>query len=183
MAGEARQLLAGLHHRLGAKRVVAEGIVHVGEHEVLPHENAELVADAVEIVRLVDHRPGDAQHVRARIAHLLERGAQLARARAQPEDVERRPARAAAEDALAVHHEFDRPVAGERIAAAHLDPPEAEGSAIDRRPLATDAELDLARVPRWRAVRMRPPEGDAGYRDVAADRDRALRAAALDRER
>ena len=57
-------------------------IVHVREHEVLPDEDPELVAEIVKRVGLVDHRAADAHHVHAGVAQQLERGAILSGGRA-----------------------------------------------------------------------------------------------------
>jgi hypothetical protein len=51
----------GMHMR--HKRLVIPGIVEIGEHEVLPDEQAELVAELEEIRRLVSHGAADADHV------------------------------------------------------------------------------------------------------------------------
>ena len=53
---------------LRANAASSDRVVHVGEHEVLPDEDAELVAGVVERVGLVDHGAADAQHVHAGVA-------------------------------------------------------------------------------------------------------------------
>jgi hypothetical protein len=64
--------LDGLHERR-----IGLGIVEVREHEVLPDENAELVAEVMEGRRLVRAGAGNPQHVEPTGADQLERGSQI----------------------------------------------------------------------------------------------------------
>lgn len=62
VAAEAAVLLA--HLRVdGAQEGLAHGVHGAGEHEVLPHHDAQLVGELVEHVRLVHAAAPDAQHV------------------------------------------------------------------------------------------------------------------------
>ena len=81
-----------------AKRRHGERVVHVGEHQVLPDEEAQLVAEVVERRRLVDGRAGDADQVQPGIAQSAERLAEVLVGN-------RRPHGAAGEDRHAVHLE------------------------------------------------------------------------------
>ena len=76
-AAQRAQHFVGLARNALAKRLVCERIVEVGEHEVLPHEDPELVAHVVEHARLVRTGAGQAQHVHTGLAHLHERRPQL----------------------------------------------------------------------------------------------------------
>ena len=51
-----------------AELLVVDRVVQVGEHEVLPDEDPELVAEVVEVGRLVGAGAGDADHVHPRVA-------------------------------------------------------------------------------------------------------------------
>ena len=77
MRGEARHLVRRFGFDLRAELGIPDRVVHVREHEVLPNQEAQLVAERVEVVALVGHRAADAHHVRAGIAQLGEGAAQL----------------------------------------------------------------------------------------------------------
>src|SRR5205823_9482673 len=109
------------------------------------------------------HGAADADHVRAAVAQQLERAAQLARIAAQPKDVERGPARTAAEDRHAVHDEAHAAALG-----VGTDIAEADAPAVHDDPLAVRAQLQLARFEMRRAVRMRPPRRNVDL-DAALD--------------
>ena len=83
--------------------VVLPRIVHAREHQVLPHEEAELVADVVEVLGFVGHRAADADHVHAGIREQTQGVAMLERLGRESCDVQGRPADAATEDRGAVH--------------------------------------------------------------------------------
>ena len=76
VAGGPLTLGAGLALDGVAKGRIGDGIVKVGEEEVLPHEHAELVAEVPESRRLGEGGTGDAHKVEARGDHLLEDGFQ-----------------------------------------------------------------------------------------------------------
>ena len=137
-------------------------IVHVGEHEVLPHQNAELVAEIVEGVGLVDHRAADADHVHAGVAQLLERGAIVggsAPRRARSSGVQQTPRQntgdAIDDQAEAVRHR-------------RRDRPRGSGSRrgrdrwFRRRRRRHDRQPHV--VQRLRAMRVRPPAFGAAAR-------------------
>ena len=161
---QAPQLELDLALDLLAKPGVCDRVVHVGEHEVLPHEDAELVAQAIELVGFVDHGPADPKHVEAGVAGERERLAQLHRVAAQGEEVGGGPARAAREDREPVHDEAD--LATGRVEGDIL---EANVAAVDRVPFAVDRQLDAAGVKRRRAMGVGKPERRIGDRDVALD--------------
>src|SRR5262249_23106281 len=56
----APQELPRFRQRSGSERFVGGRVVHVGDHVVLPHQDAQLIAQLVEIIRLVNHRAADA---------------------------------------------------------------------------------------------------------------------------
>ncbi len=78
-------------------------IVKIGHHRVLPDENAHLIASPVEFRRLVQHRAAQAQHVQAGALHQAEVSEVVGIRRLQIDDIDRGPARAAAEDPHVVH--------------------------------------------------------------------------------
>ena len=81
----ARQELAGFRLDAGAESRVRSRVVEIREGEVLPHHQAEFVAQRVEGIRLVTHRPADADGVHAGFARLgQQRQERLAGARQGP---------------------------------------------------------------------------------------------------
>ena len=144
---QARQQLARLVDGAGDEGGVILRIVHVGEHEVLPHEDAELVAQIVEVVALVDHGAADAQNVHAGLSRLRQRRGVRGPIGAERERVERRPAGAATEDGHAVDAQLELVVAD--------DLAQADRTELDSSTDVTDLEAHL--VARRLAVRVRPP--------------------------
>ena len=122
-----KQLTRLVCHRM-QERLVRRRVVHVGEHEVLPDENAELIAEIVEGVGLVDHRPADAQHVHAGVSQAFERDAIVVGASIEPSQIERSPAGAATEHREAVHDEAETLAIGVTI---DFKRPEADASEIE----------------------------------------------------
>ena len=102
MAADAMQLFGDFAPALRREPLVGDREVHVREHALLPHENAELVADVVERVVLVHHRTADANHVHTRVARERERSTVLISRAGELHNVDRCPACAARENALAV---------------------------------------------------------------------------------
>ena len=123
----------------GANAGSARRIVHVGEHEVLPDENAELVAQIVEGVGLVHHGAADAQHVHARVSQALERGTVAGEVGIETGEVEWSPAHAAAEHGDAIDDEAEPFAFG---AAIHLQGPEPHPPEIDDRRLRRWHSID-----------------------------------------
>ncbi len=98
---ELRELAA--EQRLGGRKVsVAFRIAHVGEHEVLPQQDAAGVAQIEEGVAFVNHGAADTQHVHASRENLPEGGLQLLRGSfsggVEADRIRRCPARTAAEN-------------------------------------------------------------------------------------
>ncbi len=83
--------------------LVASGIVEIGEHEVLPDKNAELVAKLEELRRLVSHRAADADHVHTGAGGKAQKGLVVRARTRQANDIGRRPDSTAAEDGLAIY--------------------------------------------------------------------------------
>src|SRR6185369_13785365 len=81
---------------------VVEGIVQAREHQVLPDQDPELVAQLVERDLLVRPEAGQANHVHARGTEALERLAKVHVRRAQAHDVERGPQAPTGEDGNAI---------------------------------------------------------------------------------
>jgi len=72
-AVQPRKLLAGFLCDGLDEGAVLLGVVHVGEHEILPQQDAVGIAQVEEVVALVDHHAADAQHVHSGRAHLGQR--------------------------------------------------------------------------------------------------------------
>ncbi len=151
--------------------VVGERVVHAREHEVLPDQDAQLVAQVVERVLLVGADAGHAQHVHARVADGEDGRPQVVDRRREPDDVERGPQRAPGEDRHAVD------VQGQAVALDVVvrgrpggDLAEADAAGVDDRPgcrtvRSVDDEPDV--VGRRVAVGVRPPALDRGHADGA----------------
>src|SRR6266850_1563319 len=75
------------------------------EHEVLPHHDAEFVADIVEVIGFVVAAAPIPDHVHVSIARRLENLAMLSRSDAGGETVERNDVSAFGEYRNAIHHE------------------------------------------------------------------------------
>ena len=101
--GQVAQRPSHLGHRRGGKGRVPRGVVHAGEHQVLPDHQAQLIAQVMERLVLVMRDARHAQHVQPGVA----RQAQLRRHRipaaAQADQVRRQPRCTAAEHRHAVH--------------------------------------------------------------------------------
>ncbi len=158
----AGEKLSGFAADGGRELGIVGGIVEVGEHEVLPHEDAELVAQLVEALILVDRRSRHAQHVHAGVAGELQPGPEGCGASGKRRDVCRRPHGAAAENRFAIEREAETASVG---AAIDLDAAEARSAEIDRRGADADADFVQCR----RAVRVRPPGGDIRQRQCCGE--------------
>ena len=150
MAPRAIQELRGLGLDAGAKRWIGDRVVHVGEHEIVPDKNSQLVAEREKILALVDHRAADADHVHVRIARLLQPRTHRRPIAGQRHEIRRAPAGTTREDRLTVHDQrktlaVDASIDRER---SETDLPEIDLDAID---------FDTDPVKRRRVVRMRPP--------------------------
>ena len=151
-------------HGSGEPRIVG-GIVHVGKHEILPDQDPQLVAAVVEGVRFVHHRAADADHVHPRDSCLPQRGPILGGLGAESREIERGPARAAAEHRNSVQAERE-PL----TVAAALDLDRAETDSAERKlhRAAIDPEGQMGRIERLRAVGVGPPPLHARNSDLAA---------------
>ena len=151
----ARRLLRHLGAHAGEEGLVVPGVVHAGEHELLPHQHAERIAGVEEGIALVNHGAADTQHVHAGIAGLLHGREQRFGAAREGHHLERCPAGAAAEDGHAVDLQTEAACGGVGVEA-----PEAEGAQALRgrawriTPLRDEAGL----VERGFAVGMGPPQ-------------------------
>ena len=154
--------LAGLGLHLGAEVFVVEWIVHVGEHEVLPDHDPQLVARPVERRVGVDHGPAHADHVAPGIPQALQDGPDRLLGAVQLGRRGRRPARPSAENLLPIDA-----VADVSIALLHLQPAEPDGPQRQSDGSPAALRLEHAHEEVLSAVGVRPPEGEA--------RERALR--------
>ena len=139
------------------ERVVRRRIVHAGEHEVLPDQDAELVAQVVEEVGLVDHRAADADHVDAGVAQTLERGAIATGIRIESGDIQRSPADTAAEHWNAVDAYAETLAVGVTV---DLQGAETYPAKIDLDSACIRIERHSHRKQRLPAMCMRPPALD-----------------------
>ena len=130
------------------ERLVVPGIVHAGEHEVLPDQDAQLVAEVVKAIGLVRHRAADAHHVHPRIAQLLERSAIRGRIGGEGREVQWRPAGTAAEHRNAIDDEAEALAVG---VAVDVDGAEAHAAEVDGFRIVTvqkQSRIVAAAVPR-----------------------------------
>ena len=131
------------------------------EHQVLPYEEAELVADVVEVLAFVGHRAADADHVHAGIREQTQGGAIVRRIGRESCDVQGRPADAATENRGAVDGQSE-PVAVGR--AVEIDRAESDAPEIYR-----FVELpfqECVHVIEWlRTMRVGPPALRRGNAD------------------
>ena len=147
--------------------VVDERVVHARVHEVLPDQDAQLVAQVVERVLLVGTDARDPQHVHACVTDGEDGRPQLVDRRRESDDVQRRPQRPTDED----RHPVD--VQGQSIPIDVVvlvrpggDLAEADAAGVDDRPWlvrpvrSVDDEPDA--VGRRVAVGVRPPPFDRG---------------------
>ncbi len=158
-----------------SERVVGERVIEVREQQVLPDEDPQLVAQIVELGRLVEAGAGDAEHVHAGVAHQLQRRPQVRARCREPDRIDRGPDRAADEDRHAA--DVDRePVALDVVIRARSggQRPEADAPAIDgRRGVATPDRQPHGMQVRL-AVGVRPPRGHPRDDQLALDGDRAV---------
>ncbi len=120
--------LPRFHVDQGAKLGVGSRIVEIREGEILPDEQAQLVAERVERVALVAHRAADADHVEAGVRRQRQqRQVGLAR-EGQGDEIGGRPAGAAAEHRLAVDAQAEALAVG---VAVDLDRPEADVAEVE----------------------------------------------------
>ena len=68
MQCESLQLIRRFGGDVVQEGFVADRVVHVGKHEVLPDEQAEFIAQPIEEIAFVSHRPADTQQVGPGIA-------------------------------------------------------------------------------------------------------------------
>lgn len=150
-------LLGDLLADVGEEGRVAERIDAAGEHEVLPDQDPQPVAQVVEGLDLVVAAAPDADHVVVGGRRRAQESLQLGGRDAPGEGVGRDPVAALREDGDAVDDE------GERLApdvgfAPQLERPEAD---LERpgleRPLTVD-QLDLDPIERLPAQAVRPPQ-------------------------
>ena len=115
------------------ERLLDEGVVHAREHQLLPDEDPELVAELVERVLLVGPEPGQPDHVHAGCPDRLQGGPELRMGRDEVDAVERRPERPAGKDGDAVDVD-EQPVALDVVIRPRSgrDRPEADPSEVDR---------------------------------------------------
>ena len=134
-------------------------------HEILPHENAALVAPVVERIGLVDAAAPDAHQVAVRLFGERERFADPRRLAAR-DRVRRHPVRAADVDRLAVHaeEELAGPVRAEIVVALQLHRAEADAPHVARERLARRRidHFDRRVVEGLAARAGGPPEVEAG---------------------
>ena len=127
-------------------------IIHVGEHEIVPEQDAVRIAPVEEGVALVDHGSADAKHVHSARDDLGERSVECGGARVERDGVERRPTGAAAEDGHVVHAN------GEVVGLGRQrDGAKADVTQVDVGGTARVADAESRRVERRGAVRVREP--------------------------
>ena len=172
VAAEPRDLRPRLQLDLLGQRRLRVG--RAREHEVLPHEQPDAVAEVVEEVVLVDPAAPDAQHVHVRVARggdqlLVAVGLHRAHERVRGD-----PVRAAREDPDAVEHEAEEARARllgvgplVELERAHADPALARVDLV-----AVGEQRDAEVVQRRLAEVVRPPQRRVGEREVGGRRGR-----------
>ncbi len=149
-----------LRHR-SDKRGIGGGIVEIGEGEVLPDQQAELVAERVKGAAFVAHGGADADHVHAGGDRQIERAAGRRGLEGEGDHVDAAPAGAAAEHGHAVDARRRSPAVG---LAVDRDAAEADGP--QRKALSGVFNRDG--VERRAPMRVRPPGLDVRHDDRAA---------------
>jgi len=168
VASQPPHLIPGLGFHLGGEIRHVLRVRSAGEHEVLPDQDAQRVAQVVEDIVLVDAPAPHAQHVHVRVAggfqqHLVPLGGDRAHER-----IGRDPVGAPGEDRHAVEHEaeearprlrrVDRLVEGDGADAGAPLPRVHDG--------VPGQEVNLQRVERRVAQIMRPPQSRVFDRQV-----------------
>ena len=139
--------------------------VEIGEHEVMPHHDAKLVASLVEGLGLVRHCAADAHHVGARVAEPHECGAHIglrARSPACPSSKNRHP----------VDSEAKASVGGVDFDVSKPNP-----RLMHHRPIDDKFEYRQSR----RAVGMGPPASRLGHSNPTLHQGSAAGLSDLDR--
>lgn len=132
------------------------------EGEVLPHQNAPLVAELVEVGGLVDAPAPDAQQVRPAVDGLLDALPVALPAHSRDEDVVRDPVHTADEHVSPVDPQPEG-VAGGVGGGVDGDRPQSEATGPAIQELLPRQELHLGLVQRLLAVADRPPETRIGH--------------------
>src|ERR1019366_9460011 len=141
------------------------------EHEILPHHDAQFVADVVEVVGLVIAAAPMADHVHVRIPRRLQDLAMLRWSNASREAVEGNHVRAFRENRNSIHDKSETSSPLIRLAAQFERAQSGTqlGTIFDNRFLAlVDGERGIKLIERLRAVPVRIPEVRVG--DTEGDR-------------
>ena len=150
---QSRKLVGRLGLDIGGEVLVLDRVVHVGEHEILPHQDAEFVAEVIEVVALVNHRAADAEHVHARIPSQAQVALDRHAVSLRRQDVADGPAYTSAidRDAVDLHRKA--------VLLWHMKLTEAELATRNDVIFLFEMEVQGAREERLVAVGMRPPQG------------------------
>src|SRR6185437_3190818 len=66
MRGQARELVFRLGVDVRGEIGILDRIIHVGEHEILPYQDAKFITHTIKKIAFIYHGAADPQHVRAR---------------------------------------------------------------------------------------------------------------------
>ena len=163
--GEARDVLAGLGLDLGAQRLLL-GVCRAREREVLPHEQALLVAQVVEVLGLVDPPAPDPQQVHVHRDRLVDPLGVALAGDAVREGIVGDPVGPARPHVLVVDDEREAHAIG---VVVHRDAHRAESDAARggvKNGAVGRGEGDIDVVQRLIAVRARPPQVHGRELDV-----------------
>ena len=139
----------------------------VGKHEILPHHDAELITQGVELICLVIATSPVANHVHVGVARRLKDSAVICRSDAARKAVEWNDIGALGKDGDTVHNEFKRPPPLIEL-AAELNRTEPRLDGAFRGDLVRCADLGSERIEELFAVTSRVPE--PGMPDTAIKR-------------
>ena len=153
--GEAFRDLLGLATAEIDEGGIGVGVVEVGEHQILPDQQTEFVAEFVKHGALVGADTGDADHVRTGLGETAQIGLEARPVARQADHVRRRPYDAAGEDVDPVDAETEVPAIGPAI-----DLDAAEAGTAERNDFGAEHQIDV--VEGGRAVGRREPRGDTG---------------------
>src|SRR2546423_6202298 len=167
MIPQTLDVIRGLRADVVKKGLIAR--IHAArEHELLPQKDAHLVAQLVEVVRLVDASTPHAQHVHVCVARRLDELTVSLPRHARRETVSRNPVRAFCENWNAV--DYEREALARRVGLLpQLDRAKADACRRLVRLTASDEQSRANVVERGLAHSVRPPEARPVNREVDGD--------------
>ena len=136
----------------GTEGFIVNRVIHVGKHEILPNQDAELIAQSVECLLLVHHGADNPDHVHAGLLRQAQAVHQVSGRPAERNDVVYGPAGSAAKHRRVVNEKLEV-----TIVVLHFGAFETDSPNIHRHDATVDRNLKLAGMHHRMAVSVRPP--------------------------